>query len=142
MKVYIAGNPKTHKRRLEELFSAIQEAGYEITRDWLHADELGKPRQLIAELDLAAVHEADILILLDAEQGWGMYVEMGAALAWDKPVFVLDPIYNQIFFSLPQVTLFDGRHQLLAHLNWWERDRKEGRREARMRDPGEDHDDS
>lgn len=112
MKVYLAGNPRSSD--CSAAMDAVRGAGHEITHDWMRATL--PSRQAIAEADLAGVRACEVLILLDAERGWGMYVELGAAVALGKPVYVVGVKYRQVFFDLPGVTCVSSIEDALTLL--------------------------
>jgi len=115
VKIYLAGNPRTDFERLTYLRAQILVAGHQLSFDWLSSFEAKKAYEsldtwhedrLLGGLhDLGGVRGCDLLVLLDAPVGWGMYTEFGFALALNKPVLVVDPKYLQIFFHHPRVTV-------------------------------------
>ena len=119
MKVYVAGNPKHSLVKLLEVMGAVEAAGHTISYDWLRRfpPKVEQTRRSIAELDMKGVKEADALVLVDTQaQSWGMYVELGAALALGKKVAILHPGYQQVFYSLPQVHMCVSLPEVLVYL--------------------------
>lgn len=100
MKIYVAG-PSRITEECAALIQTLQNAGFEITCDWtkevLQRREQGitSCRQLehfekrdIAHTDIDAVKAADLVVVIHdpAVYQEGSWLEMGAALALDKPV--------------------------------------------------------
>lgn len=110
MKLYVAGNPNDSDgigaMRITHTMRQLRNAGHEITHDWTREVLNPRPsRRSIAEADVRGVEAADALVLVDADRGWGMYVEFGIAVARRIPIIVIEPRYHQVFYSLPQVRL-------------------------------------
>ncbi len=94
MKLFVAGKiGKEEKAR--KVMQMIRQAGHQVTFDWTSIPHLSpyedneEMARKAAILEEQAVAECDALILLADEQGIGMYVELGMALARGKPVFVI-----------------------------------------------------
>lgn len=89
MKVYVAGS-LADVGAVREVQAAVAAAGHQVLHDWTrgldvrvqdYAAEPGTSAR-IARTDLAAVLEADALVLVANDRpGRGMFVELGAALA-------------------------------------------------------------
>jgi hypothetical protein len=101
MKVYVAAKFEA-KEAARTAMAALVSAGHEITHDWTAHEEPALPgdgsltdaqrdffRDCAAD-DFTGVFEADVLVLLNHEHGKGMFTEMGIALAYGMPVFVVD----------------------------------------------------
>jgi len=96
----------------EKLLEAFKSRGWERTFTWAGEDKGGAegyPEVALAEL--AGVREADVLIVL-LPGGYGTHVEIGAALALEKPVILhapdqktLDNPYPCVFHYHPGVKL-------------------------------------
>lgn len=114
MRVYLATKFENLKE-FNEAKQMLEDLGHELTHDWSKEDASGKTGpELEAYLtgcalaDLQGVRDAEALLIINHEKGKGMFVEMGAALAWQKPVFFVYPdrAYN-IFTKVPGVEEFD-----------------------------------
>ncbi|MDO8503405.1 MAG: nucleoside 2-deoxyribosyltransferase [bacterium] len=92
-KIYVAGRSIT-RDGVEGAIEKLTKAGFEVTFDWtkhpriVFRDEPDKAREY-SLIELAAVDSSDALVLISDKEGTGMYVEMGYALAKDKPVYVV-----------------------------------------------------
>lgn len=92
-KVYVAGRSIT-RDGVEEAIEKLTGAGFEVTFDWtkhpriVFRDEPDKAREY-SKIELAAIDSSDAFVLISDKEGTGMYVEMGYALAKDKPVYVV-----------------------------------------------------
>jgi nucleoside 2-deoxyribosyltransferase len=105
----------TRKDRSEQaapLLEALKAQGWERTFIWTALDEASTDGYgEVAQKELAGVRDADVLIVL-LPGGFGTHVEIGAALALDKPVILhapdretLEKPYPCIFHHHPGVTL-------------------------------------
>lgn len=133
MKYYIAGKI-TNANRVNELVAHLSGRGWVCTYDWaaqpslqaLLADGcITKAFQVQAErtakLELAGVRDADV-VLVCGQGGRGTHVEIGAALAANKPVVLwLEeseepyhegsiPAYPCVFYQHPNVFTVYGPH--------------------------------
>jgi nucleoside 2-deoxyribosyltransferase len=94
------------------LLEALKAQGWERTFDWADYSDVGPEKYADTALaELAGVREADVLIVL-LPGGYGTHVEIGAALAFGKPVILhapdrktLDTPYPCIFHYHPRVKL-------------------------------------
>ena len=94
------------------LLEALETQGWERTLDWTAQKSVGPDGYAdIAMAEIAAVREADVLVVL-LPGGYGTHVEIGAALALGKPVILhapdrktLDTPYPCIFHYHPRVKL-------------------------------------
>jgi nucleoside 2-deoxyribosyltransferase len=125
LNVYLAANGREIETTRKAM-QAIRDAGHRITHDWTVGIENQRPadpverervRQAAALADVAGIRAADVLVLLDHDKGFGMYVEMGVAIGLGKPVIVVDERYHQVFFSLPTVRLAETVEQAIALLS-------------------------
>lgn len=123
MKIFVSGkigtqlDPKPFMRELEAL-------GHTITFDWTTIDHLrpyednAQASARAAELEIDGVKAADVLVLVSHERGVGMFVELGAALALDKPVIVLaEPPARTMFFFHPLVQWVGTKDAVIASLD-------------------------
>ncbi len=109
MLVYVAGKfeEKTQVRLVQQL---LRDAGHEISCDWTVEDETGKEgdeltayRYQYAEADYHGVADADIVVVLNHPQGFGLATEFGIALALGKAIIVVDPeARTNVFYHLAQ----------------------------------------
>lgn len=94
------------------LVDALQALGWKRTFDWTDRDGIDTTSlSSIAVAEIVAVREADALIVL-LPGGFGTHVEIGAAIALEKPVILhapdrktLDTPYPCVFHYHPRVTL-------------------------------------
>ena len=113
MKVYVASKWE-NKKRVQEVMSLLKASHHEITYDWTHC-EVSNREQAI--LDLRGVAEADVVIgIFEDDVAYkGALVEVGAALALGKPVYVVGnaPVVDLcIFFKHPNVHLGEDKFLL------------------------------
>lgn len=104
LKVYVASKWE-NKRRVREVMGMLELSGHEITYDWTH-QEVDTRTQAIR--DLRGVVDADVYVgIFEEEASYkGALVEMGAALALGKPVYILGDwsgIDQCIFFRHPHI---------------------------------------
>lgn len=111
-RIYVATSTK-NVEMARELKQAIRESGREVTHDWTGIDHifdhslddgedyLAKKRA--AENDLRGVRTADLLIYLGHELCFGANIELGAALAYGLPVWIINPSRGSVFFELDQI---------------------------------------
>lgn len=97
-RIYIATS-KGNKAQQRDVATWLASMGWEQTYDWTTHRNLGPTdgfdavaRELIGE-ELRAVERADVVVVL-LPGGPGTHVELGAALAWRKPVFVLGTVLD------------------------------------------------
>ena len=96
------------------VMAALTAAGHEITLDWTTVphlrpyDENAVASREAAAVDIDAIRDAEALVLIPHAKGIGMYVELGAALAYGKPVYVIATSPSEsMFFHHPLVTRVD-----------------------------------
>ncbi len=94
MKVFVAGKVGEDDV-VKKAMETIKLAGHEITFDWTTIPHLKPYDQHVEEskrasiLESRGLLEADAVVLLIHEKGLGMYVELGMAIATQKPVYVI-----------------------------------------------------
>lgn len=89
-KRFYLATQKDSSSRAETLLKALSAHGWQRTYTWTNEDT-GKDRSSeIALAELQGVKDADVLIAL-LPAGFGTHVEIGAALAWGKPVILHAP---------------------------------------------------
>ena len=121
MKVYIAG--KWQDRGMVRIWHKIlRNNGHEVTCDWTDHDYPGGGQEHLlagyAQADIKGVQDCDLLIALFQQPHHyrGALVEVGAALALNKPVWVLGEAERScIFMEHPLVTTMKTERDL------WER---------------------
>jgi nucleoside 2-deoxyribosyltransferase len=121
MKIYLAANPGKNfinRQSVIDMMDEIKNAGHTITHDWVShrpetPEDMTAHRVNAAIKDVEGVREADCLILIDDEFRGGIYTELGVALACYKPVVVVAPKYNMIFFSHPLVKIVNSLKEVL-----------------------------
>ena len=105
MKFYVAGKFED-KERVRLAQSCIEAAGHEITHDWTMAAAIGG--RVEAEDDMEGVKVADALLFVNVDPDLlyaGSLVEIGMALAWEKPVYFINTQHmaRNVFYHLPGV---------------------------------------
>lgn len=120
VKVYVAGS-RHEVDTIRMIYQVLIDTGHEIVYDWTREENVsnGKPREnwlehqqegrLIAFAERDAVSDADALIVCGwgAEKALGTYIEIGMALARQKPVIWVGPYRNSIFWCLPEVIIVE-----------------------------------
>lgn len=104
LKVYVASKFE-EKERVREVMNLLRAVGHEITHDWTQVEQFTR---LAAMKDLRGVTDADVLVGIFEKplKYKGAYVELGAALALGKPVYILgDAARKCIFLKHPNVRL-------------------------------------
>jgi nucleoside 2-deoxyribosyltransferase len=119
MKVYVASKWE-NKPRVKEIMTILREHGHTITYDWTEC-EVSNVEQAI--LDLRGVADADILVgVFEKDTAYkGSLVELGAALALGKPVYILGDapvIYDCIFFRHPHVRRVNDIWEVISEKGW------------------------
>jgi nucleoside 2-deoxyribosyltransferase-like protein len=123
MRVFISGKVG-QEDDTQAVMSALTALGHVVTFDWTSIAHL-RPYEVNREdssraavEELAGVQSADVLVLLSHERGVGMFVELGAALALNKPVLVLTrgPM-RTMFLAHPLVTTVIAVDDLLAKID-------------------------
>jgi hypothetical protein len=85
MKFYVAAKWQL-KEEVREIYRKIKEASHEITEDWTRhppAKPYDKNKDLsrkLSVIDMNAVKNSDVFVLLTNEDGVGMYIEIGGAI--------------------------------------------------------------
>lgn len=94
MKVFVSGKIGS-QGEVEYLMESLRGRGHEITFDWTTIEHLRpyedneEASEAAAVKETAGVASADVLILVSHQRGVGMFVELGVALALEKPVIVV-----------------------------------------------------
>lgn len=109
-----------------ELMKLLTAAGHTLTHDWTgeSVDGLwGKAREeylvRCALEDRKGVKAADVLIALAHQDGKGMFVEMGIAIAHDIPIVVVNrERAEQVFYALPNHYFVDTLEQAVEKVKW------------------------
>ncbi|WP_166134541.1 hypothetical protein [Nocardioides ochotonae] len=131
MRIYVAG-PLTDIAAVQAVQAAVMAAGHELALDWTRApdvtlvEDYGSAPALSASLasdDLEAVLRADaVLVVMSEEEGKGMFVELGAALARAhrgelQHVVLLGPISQEsVFYFHPAVQRMTSVDEWLASI--------------------------
>ena len=85
MKFYVAAKWQL-KDEVREIYRKIKETGHEVTEDWTKhppAKPYDKNKDLsrkLSNIDMNAVKNSDIFVILTNEDGVGMYIEFGGAI--------------------------------------------------------------
>lgn len=134
-KLYVAAS-STQLSRAAEFMRLARIAGWTITLDWVEvvrsnggvANPSDVDRDVVAgwaRADMDAVTAADVVVLLapsDTSPARGAFVELGVALACDKPVLaVADPGCASIFLALATESVASDA-EAHAQLARWARD--------------------
>jgi nucleoside 2-deoxyribosyltransferase len=94
---------KDRSRECELLQAALEAAGWKRTFTWHDAQGGTNDYAATASAELAGVREADVLVVL-LPGGYGTHVEIGAALALDKPIVIHAP--NRATLETPYLCVF------------------------------------
>lgn len=101
MKLYLAG-PWLDRAVMPAMAKRVEDAGHTVTHKWWDVE--GDILKLKTEnpdfdetaymtehavLDRDAVHEADLLIVLNSQKSEGKATEQGMAIALDKPIIII-----------------------------------------------------
>jgi nucleoside 2-deoxyribosyltransferase len=107
----------TNQENAQALIDGLARAGHEITRDWTR-EETGKDRHAeYAQADVLGVRDCEAFILLNHPDGRGACTELGLALAFGKPVYVLDKDKQfNIFLYLKEVVPCQSLEELMLRL--------------------------
>lgn len=111
IRVYVAGSTK-EVERVRRVLESARDLGWYITFDWTGVEgeikttgpwERGAE---IAQNEIKACQDADLVILLapKVSTGLGCWIEVGAALASDTEVWVVEPGKESVFWEHPFVT--------------------------------------
>ena len=133
-RIYIASKLNLMEREVNSLKTVLEERGYEFIYDWT-ANPVPKPFEqhqkqahAAAEAMAEAVRCCDILILLCAPNGLGMYIEAGGAMVTGiilkfilkqdhKRIFVVGEENDRsVFYYHDSVTRLPSVPALLNHL--------------------------
>jgi hypothetical protein len=66
--------------------------------------------------DLEGVRHADLLVVLGGERLWGGLIEVGYALAFGTPVWVVEPVRESVFWALPQIERLASDEECIERL--------------------------
>ena|SRR5437762_12072580 len=104
LKVYVAGKVED-KERVREIQTQLRQVGHTITLDWTTASQDSRQQAL---KDIRGVADADVFVgVFEEDYAYrGTLVEMGAALALGKPVYILGnatTVRRCIFMKHPNV---------------------------------------
>jgi hypothetical protein len=100
-KIYVAGKWQ-EKDSVRQVMSILVKLGHTITYDWTQHDDADDSYEC-ALADLNGVAEANyIVVIADKLLSYrGVFVEIGAALALNKPVYIIgDGLIGCVFLSL------------------------------------------
>lgn len=120
MKIYVSGKWED-RANVKLLYAVLRHAGHTITCDWTTHDypqrNAKKVLQGYATDDIRGVTVADLVICLFRRRlpYRSAFIEMGAALALSKPVYVLGKTQDAcIFMNHPLVKQYDTLAALLS----------------------------
>lgn len=118
MKYYIASKLE-NSTKVKSLANAFTELGWEQTYDWtVHGSVHDKGEEVLQQVtlqELGGVKKADAVIIV-LPGGRGTHAELGAALAYNKPVFIwgqqpedfIQDGYTCSFYFNPNVQRVEG----------------------------------
>ncbi len=100
-----------------DVMARVKAEGYVLAHDWTTEDPDGDKRRY-AELDEAAVANADVVLALPASESCGTYWECGMARAWRKTIVLVDGYGGRecIFEHLDGVHRVSSLDQAFAYL--------------------------
>jgi hypothetical protein len=124
MKVYV-GATFSRYPEARAVMDALTAAGHTVTLDWTRTDAFGPDGHPLpgtdggykldpldgarhAASDIAAIADADLLLMLAQEASCGWPVEVGIGIALDKPVWLVAPFRYTVFWDLLTVTVYDS----------------------------------
>ena len=118
-KYYVASS-LNNKTRVRHIISELTLAGYRLTYDWTTHGQVHDVKDLarIGELEANGVKLADFLVLLMPAR-YGSHVELGIAIAFDKPVFIItegQTFEEKSFYHLPNVRRYSDVKELIKDL--------------------------
>lgn len=127
MRVFVSGKVGDHED-VKDLIAVLSQRGHNVTFDWTSIEHLrpydknAGASQSAAELELAGVRDADVVIVMVHPRGVGLFVELGAALALGKHVIAIvsgaDPT---MFLYHPLVMRVSSTNEALAALECTDR---------------------
>lgn len=123
MILYVAA-PSANWQFARSTMVALRRAGHTISVDWteevqqyLASGVMVDDPSWLAQRDAVAVRESQAVVWLGGAPTKGAWVELGLALAWNKPVVALArPRPDEIFLFSPLVLLVKTLEDLLATL--------------------------
>lgn len=120
MKLYYVASSLDNIPDVRNAILSMTIAGFKNTYDWsTHGRVIDKSDlSQIAQKEMFGVVEADFLILLMPAK-LGSHVELGIALALNKPVFIIEnniEYEEKSFYNLPNVCRYQNMDKLIAEL--------------------------
>jgi nucleoside 2-deoxyribosyltransferase len=111
MKIYVAGKWQ-EKAYIKDVMQRLESYSHTISYDWTKHND-GDDAKYCAQNDLDGVASADIMIAI-VQKSFpykGVYVEIGAALALDKAVYLIgngikDCIFSSLCYQLDSLDYF------------------------------------
>jgi hypothetical protein len=122
MKLFVTGKAG-EESVARSAMQSLKRAGHEITFDWTSIPHLKPYTENVAAsrktavLETQGVMDAEAVVLLAHEKGIGMYVELGMAIAWRKPVFVIGDMTPTMFLFHPLVKRVKDVTEVMDHLD-------------------------
>jgi hypothetical protein len=121
MRVYIAA-PWKHKSRAAEVKQQLQEAGLTVTSRWMdfketpgvayeYNDDVMRAEALN---DIEDVAKSTAMLYLNLEKSEGKATELGMALAYSMPIYVIGGKQNNVFLHLPEINHINSVEEFLA----------------------------
>lgn len=125
MRIYVATSIRNKEWALEACRRIDNETMHVVTYNWAEVckeDTKSTPAEAFQAgiLDLyLGVQTADLIIAnADNERMLGALIEMGAAIAWGKRIWVLKPYRYSIFWELPNVEWLTSEELMWEELGW------------------------
>jgi hypothetical protein len=105
LRVYLASSWE-YKDIVKGLMKYLEEKGCTITEDWTtHEDP--KREEEWAKRDYQGVEICDVFIIYEPKKRTsGKYIELGMALAWGKPIYVVGEITTVFRTLIPKKNFF------------------------------------
>jgi nucleoside 2-deoxyribosyltransferase len=106
-KVYLAG-PWDDRAKMPSICKLFEGAGFEVTHKWWNFEVKGVDGKTpdpdhgiyCALADYNGVSNADVLVVLNSIYSEGKAVEMGLAMAWNKPICIIGRNVTNVFLNL------------------------------------------
>uniref|UniRef100_A0A6M3K5D4 Putative nucleoside deoxyribosyltransferase n=1 Tax=viral metagenome TaxID=1070528 RepID=A0A6M3K5D4_9ZZZZ len=120
MVAFYLGGKYEERHQIKDMAHKLVEMGYEWTCDWTKHWDLTFA-QFYAQEDIKGVLDADFVIFKkDNDHKYkGTWVEMGAALASGKPVYIVGHAGDScLFIKHPLVEQFENFNDLFEYINY------------------------
>ena len=130
MRFYAAGRFRRYAD-VRAIIDLLNHDGHQCTYDWTRTDEFDEHGDALSNLtdggdslpyarqrfyaskDIAGVAESDYVIVLADDTLLGAWIELGAAIAWEKHIIVIAPKRHSIFFAMPTVRVVESISEMV-----------------------------